>query len=139
MSDDQSQLQVLTPGAYLRARRWVAGLSIDEVAARLSTDPRLGEVDRIDLLKSIEADVAPASFSTIVALRIVFSFDLDALALLDAIARGQMPISVAPVLCALCGSQPGDIIPSHLKWLRTDHCPVCTTFAAPAEPIEAAA
>lgn len=104
MSDDQSPLTIPTPGAYLRARRWVAGLSIDEVAARIRTDPRLGELDRIQWLKSIEADVVPPSFSTIVALNMVFSFDLNALALLDAIARGQLSSCDAPALARSAAS-----------------------------------
>lgn len=134
MSDDQSPLTIPTPGAYLRARRWVAGLSIDEVAARIRTDPRLGELDRIQWLKSIEADVVPPSFSTIVALNMVFSFDLNALALLDAIARGQLSSREAPALCSLCGKQQGEA-----QWSARDRCPVCVTFPAPCEPIGTAA
>lgn len=118
----------LSPGAYLRARRLVAGLSIVDVAARLDTVPHLHEVDRIDWITRIEADAVPPCFSTIVALRSVFRFDLNALAVLDQIARGETGPEAAPALCALCGSLPGDIIPAHTTWTDPTICPVCTTF-----------
>lgn len=128
MPDQHQALTILTPGAYLKARRLVAGLSIVDVAARLDTVPHLHEVDRVDWITRIEADAVPACFSTIVALRSVFRFNLDALAVLDQVARGEIGPESAPTLCALCGSMPGDIIPAHTTWTDPLICPVCTIF-----------
>jgi len=118
----------ITPGAYLKARRLVAGMTIAEVAAWLRTEPHLHEVDLIDWIKRIEADAVPASAEMIVALRAIFRFDPDILPLLGAVARGELPVGAAPRLCGLCGSQPGDIIPAHMTWTDPVKCPVCTTF-----------
>ncbi len=136
MSDDQPPLTIPTPGAYLKARRLVAGLCLAEVAARLRTDPPVAELDRVEWLKLIEADTMPASFSTIVALSTVIDFNMGVLIALDMVAQGIVGPDVAPQICALCGSRPQDIKPEFMTWAGPDCCPACTTFAPPREPAE---
>jgi transcriptional regulator with XRE-family HTH domain len=118
---------LLTPGAYLKARRLVAGLTIAEVAAQLRTEPHLHEVDLIDWIRRIEADAVPASPEMLAALRALFPFHLDTLGVLAAVARGELPFSAAPTLCALCGSM-SDNDALDLTWTDPVGCPACTAL-----------
>ncbi|PXA98101.1 transcriptional regulator, partial [Nostoc sp. 3335mG] len=89
------------PGAYLKARRTAARLSVADVAGVLATDPRIAWHERATWISRIEADIAPASWTTIVALRQLFAFDLDVLERLSLIHVGHtLP---APLLCEICG------------------------------------
>lgn len=119
---------LLTPGAYLKARRLVAGLTIAEVAAHLRTEPHLHEVDLIDWIRRIEADAVPASPEMLAALRQVFRFDSDTMDVLGAVARGELPVSAAPTLCALCGSVSDNNV-LDLSSTDTVDCPACTALA----------
>ena len=65
---------MMTPGTYLAKRRSAAGLSIDDVAAMVSTSPRLGEVDRCAWIDRIEQDVAAISPDVAAALADAFPF-----------------------------------------------------------------
>ncbi|WP_294353829.1 XRE family transcriptional regulator [uncultured Sphingomonas sp.] len=134
MSEDQCQLTIPTPGAYLKARRLVKGLCLAEVAARLRTDPSIAELDRVEWLKLIESDAMPASFSTIVALSTLIDFNMGVLIALDMVAQGILSPDMAPQICVLCGSRPHDTKPEFMTWTGPRSCPACTTFAPPAEP-----
>lgn len=90
----------MTPGAYLKHRRTAAGLDFHELAAALAAEPRLAEPARASWVEQIEADIVPMSFSTIVALRRVYRFDLAVLAQLAAIAM-HSPVE-PPRLCLIC-------------------------------------
>ena len=126
---------MLTPGAYLKCRRTAQGLSVADVAAWLKTDPRTPEFGMIKWIEFIEADVMPASFTTIVALRQVYRFDLEVLSCLEAIAQGyNVP---PPRLCRICACSRRDPCNDHGRgcaWVETDLCTVC----APDHPASAA-
>ena len=116
----------LTPGAYLKHRRTAACLSIADVAARLSAAPRIAEHLRAEQLELIEADVQPATFGTIVALRKVFSFDIAVLAILGDIHLGnERP---PPRLCRICACSDWDACTHGLSpcsWAEPDLCSSC--------------
>lgn len=118
-----------TPGAYLKQRRSAAGLSAIEVASQVATEPRQPEHLRADWIEQIEADVVPASFNTIVALRNVYAFDLEVLAMLAAIAMG-LP-QLAPELCRICGCSWEDpCIDEHqtgCSWVEPGLCSACAS------------
>lgn len=117
----------ITPGAYLKRCRQRAGLSIADVAARVATEPQTPEHQRGEWLELIEADVTPASFRTVVALRLAYRFDLTVLAQLEAIAQGaDLPM---PILCRICACSDGDACMDALGWAcfwaETDLCSAC--------------
>lgn len=127
---------VLTPGAYLRHRRQAAMLSIGDVAGLIQTFPRWSELDRIDWLGRIEADVEQPTLRTIVALRSCFSFDLDVLSDLVRIAHGA-PVD-APRLCRICACSERDACAdpnaTHghgCSWIEADLCSACWTPEPP--------
>jgi hypothetical protein len=116
----------MTPGAYLKHRRTAHGLGIHDVAAALATEPRLAEHVRAEWLEQIEADVVPMSFNTIVALRRAFTFDLDILAQLHAIAM-HSPVE-HPRLCRICACSEADACLGHMgpcSWIEHDVCSAC--------------
>jgi len=129
----------LTPGAYLKMRRCAALLSVADVAAKLATAPRLAEHARAELIELIEAEAAPASFSTLAAFSNVYSFDFDVLAALERIKlSADIPM---PQLCRFCACStydpcvigPGHICASTCSWAEYDLCSSCATPAqAPA-------
>lgn len=113
----------LTPGAYLRLRREAAGISRQDAAERLHTEPRLPTAAREEWIAAIEADVRPASFATIAALRWVYSFDLDVLATLAAAALG---FDVRPPrLCRVCACSDQDGCRVGCRWVAPDLCSAC--------------
>lgn len=125
----------LTPGAYLKMRRCAALLSVADVAAKLATAPRLAEHARVELIELIEADAAPACFSTLVAFSNVYSFDFDVLAALERIKCGaDIP---PPQICRICActtydpcvTGPGHICASTCSWAEYDLCSSCATPA----------
>lgn len=117
----------LSPGAYLKHRRTAAGLSVRDVAAALATEPRVAEHARADWIEMVEADIAPATFNTIVALRRAFQFDLVVLAQLAAVHLGA-DIATAR-LCRICACSELDacLSPSGLPchWVDVDLCSAC--------------
>jgi hypothetical protein len=135
-------LAPLSPGAYLKARRCAAGLSVADVAARFSTATRWKEHDRVFWLELIEADVQPASAFTLDALRGLFPFDPDVLARLDAIALGALPAEDAPQLCRICACSELDPCwhadGEPCSWAEPDLCSACR-HPAPAAPVASAA
>ncbi len=119
----------MTPGAYLKHRRTAAGLDLHDVAAALATEPKLAEHVRASWIERIEADIVPMSFSTIVALRRSFRFDLDVLAQLAAIAM-HSPIE-PPRLCRICACSEADSCLGHCgacSWVDEDLCSACFTY-----------
>lgn len=128
--------RTLSPGAYLRHRREAAMLSIADVADMFHTQPRWSEIDRIDWLGRIEADVEQPTFRTIVALRSCFSFDIDVLGDLVAIAHGAA--IDPPRLCRICACSEHDACPDKLcalglgcSWVEQDLCSACATPVPP--------
>lgn len=109
-----------TPGAYLKMRRCAARLSVGDVAARLATVPYLPQHERADWVEMIEADVTPASFATIAALRSVYAFDLGVLVELELLRMGL--IARAPRLCRICACSADDACPAGCDWAEADLC-----------------
>jgi hypothetical protein len=113
-------------------RRQAAQLSVVDVAARIPTEPRKAEHERGEWLELIEADVAPASFRTIVALRLAFHFSLTVLAQLEAINQGaDVP---APQLCRICACSEDDACMDAFgdgcAWIEDDLCSTCFSLVA---------
>lgn len=136
---------ILTPGAYLRHRRQAAMLSIGDVADMFHTQPRWSEIDRIDWLQRIEADVEQPTFRTIIVLRACFNFDIGVLGDLVAIAHGAA--IDPPRLCRICACSEHDPCPDKhgrdvvsCSWVEQDLCSACATPErdAPAVAIAAA-
>lgn len=116
-----------SPGAYLKHRRTAAGLDRSDVAAALATEPRIAQHARAEWIERIEAGIAPASFSTIVALRRAYRFDLVVLAQLAAISLGA---EIAPPrLCRICACSEADACAScdgACAWVEDDLCSACS-------------
>jgi transcriptional regulator with XRE-family HTH domain len=93
---------ILTPGAYIKHRRQAQLLSLQDVADKLGTDPRIPAHERVAWLERIECDIVPAGIDTIDALRRVFRFDRAVLATLAAIARGERDLVHYPRICRIC-------------------------------------
>ena len=127
----------MTPGAYLRLRREAAGLSVEQVAERLRTEPRIAEFARAEWIELIEGDAMPAAFSTIVALRCAFRFDL---AVLEALAIAQLgAFAVAIPICRKCGCTEEDACAGRCWWAEPDLCSACVNPVAAVDAIHAAA
>ncbi len=118
----------LTPGAYLKARRNAAGKSVTDVAGAIATDPATPEYRRVEWLLMLEADVVPAGWPTIVALRQQFPIDLAVLERLTLLQLGaDLP---APRLCRGCGAtETGPLavdVPAW-GWAEPDQCIPCAS------------
>lgn len=128
MSDTSTRF---TPGSYLKHRRQAAQLSIVDVAHRIGTEPRTAEHSRGEWLELIEADAAPMTLTTIVALSQVFSFDIHVLWTLERIAQGEMvPV---PQICRICACTDYDGCRSvhgvTCSWVEDDLCSACAPVA----------
>lgn len=119
----------MTPGTYIKLRRTAAHLSIADVAAQIATEPRIAEHARAEWIELIEADAVPAAFSTIVALGRTFSFDIEVLAYLEAIAQGAT--FPPPAICRICGCTDHDPCDDGFgdgcAWAEPDLCSVCVS------------
>lgn len=117
---------IMSPGAYLAKRRAAAGLTIDDVAAMIGSDPSLKEADRRTWLSQIEADITPISWDIVTTLRHAFRFSPDILTWLNAIHRLQL--EEHPRLCPQCGCSQHDACVTHdgetCAWSGTT--PLCT-------------
>ncbi len=129
----------MSPGSYLRLRREAAGLSIDDVAAALATEPRWNELDRKAWLELIEADAAPVGDDVQKSLFGVFRFDAAILSHLVVMHAGGA-LSV-PHLCRVCACSwldPCDeAYAGSCSWSATDP-DLCTACEAAAQLGEAA-
>lgn len=120
---------MMTPGTYLAKRRRAAGLSIDDVAAMVSTSPRLGEVDRRAWIDRIEQDVAAISPDVAAALSDAFLFSRRVLQqLIDLRSYGDGAVEL-PRLCITCGCSDLDPCVSRggdaCGWASEDLCSSC--------------
>ncbi|WP_267397625.1 MULTISPECIES: hypothetical protein [unclassified Sphingomonas] len=89
--DDQPEADPLSAGAYLRDQREKAGLTVEDLALRVATDPRLGVFERLAWIRAIEADVAPLQPHNAAALLGAIRLDLAEVAHLMALARDRQP------------------------------------------------
>ena len=135
-------MTAITPGTYLRKRREAAGLSLDDVALRTGTIPVWPMHTRAEWLATIEADTAPISVSTAIALFDVVPFDAQVLEALMAIHAGMAGAELPP-LCRVCACSQNDPCVDRAKqefcaWFDADHtlCTVCVgeEVAAAAAP-----
>ena len=125
-----------TPGAYLKMRRCAAGLTPTDVAEQLTAEPHVDLRTRAEWIELIEADAQPATLSTIIALRRVYSFDLDVLVALERIAQGST--ETPPMICHICGCSHDDpcainaMIGAYCSWAAPNLCSNCQGLPAPA-------
>lgn len=124
----------MSPGTYLAKRRQAAGLSIEDVAARITSDPRLGEHERAEWLRQIERDEAMATLDVAFALKPVFSFSPVMLYILGVQYAHGAPLLDPPYLCANCACSEADpcIDPatqSTCGWSASDLCTRCAPTA----------
>lgn len=130
---------VMTPGTYLRIRREAARLSLEDLALRIGTDPRLSTRDRAEWLRTVEAGIAPIHSVSLDALVRALPIDPVVLVVLDAIAQGAE--IQAPAICRVCGCSehnPCIVADSYCAWAAPDLCDACAPGAgSPAEAIAA--
>ena len=81
----------ITPGTYIRLRRKKIGLTIENVAMMIESDPPVSVSRRTEGLTMIEADIEEISPSTAMVLHDVIGIDLRILAYWMAIAEGATP------------------------------------------------
>jgi hypothetical protein len=123
---------VFTPGGYIAARRCAAGYSIEDVAALISTEPHMAELDRRAWLALIEADDAPIAAATVDSLRAIYPFDREVLERLADLhwCHAQLP---APRLCRSCACSEHDACLDELgrgyAWATEDLCTECAPAA----------
>ena len=125
---------VMSPGTYLSLRRKAAGLALEDVAARIFTDPRLSQRDRADWLSRIERDVAKPGVDVMAALGQLFSFDPYVLGYLVDL-HGDMNFALeAPQICRRCGCTEADACVQAFgegcSWVERDLCSACLVDAA---------
>lgn len=134
---DPTAPRPLTPGAYLKHRRQAAGLAIADVARAVETEPRIAEHLRGELIELIEADAQPMTLTTIVALRVAFRFDIEALFAFE-LARLAGLETAAPRVCRICACSERDpcmVTPRGGEWtdrhpcgwVTRDLCSACST------------
>lgn len=122
----------VTPGRYLQLRRTAAGLTVEDVAARIGTEPPVAGQSRVEMLAAIESGEQPLTDDVARALRPVFAFDSVVLGALWAIAAGR---DVAPpAICRHCGCSEWDacVLPGGraCSWSTIDCCTGCAGKAA---------
>lgn len=123
----------MSPGTYLAKRRQAAGLSIDDVAGAVRTDPPVGEVDRAGWIRRIEENAVLPSFDVIHALGQLFPFSRSVLSELTDLHRAGSDPSAAPRLCMICACSDHDpcresIGPGQWRacgWAAHDTCTRC--------------
>lgn len=93
----------MSPGTYIRLRRETARWTLADVALLFDTEPHVPTHARIDWLAGIEADRAPISERTALALAELLPVDLVTLSRLIAIAAGAVDVE-APRVCDSCGA-----------------------------------
>lgn len=118
----------LTPGAYLKCRRTADHKSYEDVVHVIETDPAMSQAERVAWVKMIEADVVAVRWSTIVALRQCYPFDLSVLERLSLISDGyDLPM---PRLCRICAASdtgPLGIAVPAWGWDKPDLCISCAS------------
>ncbi len=118
----------LTPGAYLARRRQAAGLSIDDIAAMIATDPRLDQRARRAWLAQMEADLSPISIESVTALSHCFAFSRLVLQRLGNHAREPERFD-PPRVCRACACSELDACLSTegpaCAWAEDDLCTAC--------------
>lgn len=122
----------MKPGRYIQLRRQAAGLSIEDVAARIGTEPHVAGQSRVEMLRAVEADEQPLTADVMEALRPVFVFDAVILVGLCVIATGgHLDL---PAICRDCGCSEWDACRLSggrvCSWSTPDLCSACAKAAA---------
>lgn len=68
-------MTALSPGAYIASCREQDGLTLEDVARAIDTEPHLSERERRAWLANIEADLAPIAATSVATLSRVIGFD----------------------------------------------------------------
>lgn len=131
-------MTAFTPGRYLRVRREIAGVSLQSVAEHFDTTPRISELERVGLLKLIEADTHEVTIAVAGAYRgASVAIDMDILVMLVP----PLP-PTPPRLCRGCASGDrqirGGLFGSARHWVEADLCSSCCDAAQPSPRSEAA-
>lgn len=127
---------MMSPGTYLQKRRVAAGLSIIDVAMKVGTSPRLGEIDKVAWIGRVEADVAALSPDVIAALADAFPISLGLLQqLIDLRSFGPRTVDL-PRLCATCACSEFDACLDQgtgetCAWASKDRCTSCAPVKEP--------
>lgn len=95
-----TELPVVTPGAFVRQYREARHLTLEQVALMLETVPRVSARSRAEWLGLIEADEAPISLPTAIALHDAIGVDLRALGLWMAEHQGDTPLAPGSVIAS---------------------------------------
>lgn len=122
---------MMTPGTYLKLRRVAAGLTIMDVAAMVSTNPRYGEIDKVAWIDRIERDIAALSPDVIATLSDAFRFSRQVLLKLITLRSYGPDAGEEPRICHLCGCTDLDACRDeqaqrNCAWSGADSCTACT-------------
>lgn len=132
----------MTPGTYLRLRREAAGLSIEDLAIRIDTTPKVPARSRGELIDLIESDTAAINAEFVDALsvmRTVGEIEFDRHVLIQLVAIHAGAAIAVPEICRSCGCSWNDPCGAGCSWATADHdwCSACAAEAvdsALAEP-----
>lgn len=92
---------MITPGRYLKALRWGARQSLNDMASRIDTVPHLTDFERAEWLERIEADIVPMDLQTLAVLSRVYPINI---ALIYELERHRLGIEDATTrFCVMCG------------------------------------
>ena len=121
----------MSPGQYLKLRRVAAGLTLMDVAAMVSTNPRYGEIDKVAWIDRIERDIAALSPDVIATLSDAFRFSRQVLLQLITLRSYGPDAGEEPRICHLCGCTERDacLDPATgetCAWSGADTCTACT-------------
>ncbi|MFD1103691.1 helix-turn-helix domain-containing protein [Sphingobium olei] len=122
---------MMTPGTYLKLRRVAAGLTLMDVAAMVSTNPRYGEIDKVAWIDRIERDIAALSPDVIATLADAFRFSRQVLLRLITLRSYGPDAGEEPRICHLCGCTEHDACLDQATghgcaWSGPDTCTSCT-------------
>ena len=121
----------MSPGQYLKLRRVAAGLTLMDVAAMVSTNPRYGEIDKVAWIDRIERDIAALSPDVIATLSDAFRFSRQVLLQLITLRSYGPDAGEEPRICHLCGCTERDACldpatGTGCAWSGADTCTACT-------------
>ena len=116
----------ISPGTYVRLRREALGITLDDLSLCLETAPPISARTRAEWLAQMEADTAPISMLSGLAIADIVRFDLVVLSRLIAVDDGARDVLV-PALCRRCACSEMDACDGGCSWAEPDLCSVCAS------------